>query len=211
MRCLALVAVAGLILAVSGTAEATTLQVSLQPPSTAVLAGQDFWLTLHVASGTPSVIPGFDVQMLYDPSKLLYLGFEPLLTPVWDMVGTPPSGGAWVRMDLGPGGVGETPNFVYSWFFGSPPPITEADLLRVQFRALGGLDAAGTDVTYKHQDPSMPAFSTADYTYYSLDLFPAHVVGVGGGAGQIPEPLTMLGMFLGLGGVGAYIKRRRMM
>jgi len=27
----------------------------------------------------------------------------------------------------------------------------------------------------------------------------------------IPEPLTMLGMFLGLGGVGAYIRRRRMM
>jgi len=27
----------------------------------------------------------------------------------------------------------------------------------------------------------------------------------------IPEPLTMLGMFLGLGGVGAYIRKRRMM
>ena len=26
----------------------------------------------------------------------------------------------------------------------------------------------------------------------------------------VPEPLTMLGMFLGLGGVGAYIRRRRM-
>jgi hypothetical protein len=28
--------------------------------------------------------------------------------------------------------------------------------------------------------------------------------------GFIPEPLTMLGMFLGLGGVGAYIRKRRM-
>lgn len=40
-------------------------------------------------------------------------------------------------------------------------------------------------------------------------------LGAGVGAGQepigvIPEPLTMLGMFLGLGSVGAYIKRRRM-
>jgi len=26
----------------------------------------------------------------------------------------------------------------------------------------------------------------------------------------VPEPLTMLGMFLGLGSVGAYIRRRRM-
>jgi hypothetical protein len=28
--------------------------------------------------------------------------------------------------------------------------------------------------------------------------------------GTVPEPLTMLGMFLGLGGVGAYIRKRRM-
>jgi hypothetical protein len=28
--------------------------------------------------------------------------------------------------------------------------------------------------------------------------------------GEIPEPLTMLGMFLGLGSVGAYIRKRRM-
>ena len=33
----------------------------------------------------------------------------------------------------------------------------------------------------------------------------------GGGDTYIPEPVTMLGMFLGLGSVGAYIKRRRMM
>jgi len=32
----------------------------------------------------------------------------------------------------------------------------------------------------------------------------------GGGAPYVPEPLTMLGMFLGLGTVGAYIRRRRM-
>ena len=33
---------------------------------------------------------------------------------------------------------------------------------------------------------------------------------VGGEAPMVvPEPLTMLGMFLGLGGVGAYIRRRR--
>ena len=32
----------------------------------------------------------------------------------------------------------------------------------------------------------------------------------GGGDTYIPEPLTMLGMFLGLGGVGAYVRRRRM-
>ena len=31
-----------------------------------------------------------------------------------------------------------------------------------------------------------------------------------GGSDPIPEPLTMLGMFLGLGSVGAYIRRRRM-
>lgn len=29
-------------------------------------------------------------------------------------------------------------------------------------------------------------------------------------SGVIPEPLTMLGMFIGLGGVGAYIRKRRM-
>ena len=33
----------------------------------------------------------------------------------------------------------------------------------------------------------------------------------GGGEEYIPEPLTVLGMFLGLGSVGAYIRRRRMM
>jgi len=33
---------------------------------------------------------------------------------------------------------------------------------------------------------------------------------VGGGDTYVPEPLTMLGMFLGLGSVGAYIRRRRM-
>jgi hypothetical protein len=32
----------------------------------------------------------------------------------------------------------------------------------------------------------------------------------GGGGQLIPEPLTMLGMFLGLGSVGAYIRKRRM-
>ena len=35
---------------------------------------------------------------------------------------------------------------------------------------------------------------------YEVDLFATH----------IPEPVTMLGMFLGLGSVGAYIRRRRM-
>ncbi len=29
------------------------------------------------------------------------------------------------------------------------------------------------------------------------------------GFGQVPEPLTMLGLFMGLGGVGAYIRKRR--
>ena len=42
-----------------------------------------------------------------------------------------------------------------------------------------------------------------------------HILGIdsgpgGSGNGVIPEPLTMLGLFLGLGGIGAYIRRRRM-
>ncbi len=32
----------------------------------------------------------------------------------------------------------------------------------------------------------------------------------GGGAPPAPEPLTMLGMFLGLGSIGGYLRSRRM-
>ena len=50
------------------------------------------------------------------------------------------------------------------------------------------------------------------YTFNS-----SQAVGYGGdyyfdllGSGTVPEPVTMLGMFLGLGSVGAYIRKRRM-
>lgn len=43
------------------------------------------------------------------------------------------------------------------------------------------------------------AIPSGDYQIHDLET-----------GGNVPEPLTMLGMFLGLGGVGAYIRKRRM-
>ena len=39
---------------------------------------------------------------------------------------------------------------------------------------------------------------------------PGNITMMGGLSEVVPEPLTMLGVFLGVGGIGAYIRRRRM-
>jgi hypothetical protein len=72
------------------------------------------------------------------------------------------------------------------------------------------LDAAdqmlGTAVAYQWQplDIKPPVYALVSATYQD------QLYAIVGGTllPPIPEPLTMLGMFLGLGGVGAYIKRR---
>jgi hypothetical protein len=63
--------------------------------------------------------------------------------------------------------------------------ITKVDSIKYTFDSSMGGNPAGT--------------GGGDYAF---DLF---------GTGVVPEPLTMLGMFLGLGSVGAYIRKRRMM
>jgi len=67
--------------------------------------------------------------------------------------------------------------------------ITPKSLPEVNVNNFGGGDPPAGGF------PQTPRNMTADYTVTDV--------------GPVPEPLTMLGMFLGLGGVGAYIRRRR--
>ena len=60
-----------------------------------------------------------------------------------------------------------------------------------------------TSTTEQNNAPTLYAF-TADGNQDQLWLIP------GGGGPPVPEPLTMMGMFLGLGSLGAYIRKRRM-
>ena len=78
--------------------------------------------------------------------------------------------------------------------------------LAAQDDDLFAFEVGGTDDIYRYDVDS--SFSRT--TLYE-NIIPSLNAGRGDLAGLIiPEPLTMLGMFLGLGSVGAYIKRRRM-
>jgi len=86
-------------------------------------------------------------------------------------------------------------------------------------------DALGNDDTSNTIIPaggSVQAFSYADFATVDFTKVVEIVLTINGGdafdadidaiecGGLIPEPVTMLGLFLGLGGVGAYIRKRRM-
>jgi hypothetical protein len=69
---------------------------------------------------------------------------------------------------------------------------------------VGFLDPDGLDATLDDLDPSnAPGEGTADNHYFYHVLRPDSV-----GTPPIPEPLTMLTVLVGLGGVGHYVRRR---
>jgi len=78
-----------------------------------------------------------------------------------------------------------------------------------------GIPVGGTGQFTVHSTAAVPqtnlksfSFNTIDYWYSYFDGTDDHLDFEGSGT-VVPEPLTMMGMFLGLGSVGAYIRRRR--
>jgi len=199
MRVLQLLAVVGLILAVSGTAGAISVaNVNLTPSSNLVNVGDMFWLTVDVTSkdATAYTISGISVQLKYDPGKLEYLGFESLLTPVGSLF--PPESG-WILGALLPGSdtEGLTEHVAYFWLMGESSTLTPADIYRFRFKALDGLTSGGTEVTFNYSKISAPE---------GIEL-PADTHGAE--AALVPEPVTMAGMLMAVGGLAGYIRRRR--
>ena len=153
------------------------------------------------------------VKAIYT-SNNLYLGYS-----VNEVTGSPityPVGSGGGNLDT----VGETASFdldlcdEFLWVIGGIQPV------KYSLQALN----SGTDymVSYRihgiYTDPK-------DHTQGSyIPSDPTYVIGFEDGTDAdfqdfvaqvskvvpVPEPLTMLGMFLGLGSVGAYIRRRRM-
>ena len=68
--------------------------------------------------------------------------------------------------------------------------------------SVGGLAVPGQELN----PPSFQFLVQFDNDHFDMadDIYPEE------GWQEVPEPLTMLGLFMGLGGVGAYIRRRRM-
>ena len=98
------------------------------------------------------------------------------------------------------------PSSYGSWLF---PVIYEVEMLLPDtdpvFDGSGLIPGSGFDllVTELHASPHK---STAEWKNVPPEDFRTPP---SGGGDPIPEPLTMLGMFLGLGTVGGYIRRRQ--
>jgi len=152
---------------------------------------------------------GFEVELGYQLSGVTAGGTEP----------TVQEGASIVRTD---GGSGDFGFFQYRWF--DVPGDADSD------GKIDGQDLATWQENYDPLGLNENTFDMADwdgsgridgidlaiwqdnYNPFGLAATPEVIdFPVGGGGAHTPEPLTILGLVVGLGSLGAYIRRRRMM
>jgi hypothetical protein len=171
---------------------ATTVNVTLEPSSKKVMVGDEFTLDLWVRSSAPTTFDNVCLYLSYDTTKLVLLGTDA------------PAHLGYI--------FGRIP--VYSWQ-SSSPVSSDYELPALYFKAIGDADSTSITMTgpvvdrygVSHQAVNLGCTTdlTGTLTGSSIQIVEPPPVP---GDSQVPEPLTVIAVFLAFSGLGIYLRSR---
>jgi len=183
MRYLTAVAALGLVLAVTATARATTVDLSVEPAGRSVLVGEAFDMELWARSADAGTsLMGILAELSWNPDKLDLLGYTGEIVGLSTFfalsTGEARLDGAMLE------GTVQTDVLVYT----------------LEFEALEG---GSTPLRLRHAIVRDGANKDITGSLFHADITIAEP------ATPIPEPVTMAGLVLGIGSLVGYVRRRR--